>query len=154
VILSIRYGRILKEAVLALPPLGVLNLHSGLLPDYRGVMASFWAMLNGEKQLGTSLHYIDDASIDTGRIIAQSCMPLRSHQSYLCHVLQLYIGGCKIVIQALQTLVLGKQLKITEQQQGHYYSFPNEQAIKCFKGQGLSLVNENELIAFIDQYYF
>lgn len=154
VILSIRYGRILKEAVLALPPLGVLNLHSGLLPDYRGVMASFWAMLNGEKQLGTSLHYIDDASIDTGRIIAQSYMPVRPHQSYLWHVLQLYIGGCELVTQALQTLALGEQLKTTEQQQGRYYSFPNEQAIKRFEEQGLSLVKEDELVALIHQYYF
>ena len=70
-ILSIRYGSILKQEILSLPRLGVLNLHSGLLPDYRSVMATFWAMLHGQNKIGTTLHFIDDASIDTGQIVAQ-----------------------------------------------------------------------------------
>ena len=69
-ILSIRYGGILREQAIALPRLGVINLHSGLLPDYRGVMATFRAMLNGEQKIGTTLHYISDPGIDTGDIIA------------------------------------------------------------------------------------
>jgi methionyl-tRNA formyltransferase len=46
-ILSIRYGVILKNEAIRKARLGVLNLHSGLLQKYRGVMATFWAMLNG-----------------------------------------------------------------------------------------------------------
>jgi methionyl-tRNA formyltransferase len=61
-IISIRYGVILKPPVIALSKQGVINLHSGLLPNYRGVMATFWAtfwaLLNGDKQLATSLHFI------------------------------------------------------------------------------------------------
>ena len=59
-ILSIRYGGILREQAIALPNMGVINLHSGLLPDYRGVMATFRAMLHGEREIGTTLHYISD----------------------------------------------------------------------------------------------
>lgn len=57
-IISIRYGVTLKLLVIALSKQGVINLHSGLLPNYRGVMATFWALLNGDKQLATNLHFI------------------------------------------------------------------------------------------------
>lgn len=153
-ILSIRYGSILKDDVLVIPRFGVLNLHSGLLPNYRGVMASFWAMLNNEKSIGTTLHYIDDNSIDTGRIIAQSSLPVQHGKSYLWHVLQLYIEGCELITQAISTLAQGDSLETSEQQGGRYYSFPDEQALRRFKRQGQCLVNEDELIAFIHQYYF
>ena len=47
-IVAIRYGAIFKAAAIAAPKLGVLNLHSGLLPAYRGVLATFRALLNGD----------------------------------------------------------------------------------------------------------
>jgi methionyl-tRNA formyltransferase len=74
----------------------VINLHSGLLPNYRGVMATFWTLLNGDKQLVTSLHFIDDSTIDTGGIIANSTLLVQQDESYLWHVLSLYIWGVSI----------------------------------------------------------
>ena len=69
-VVSVRYRRILKEDAIAIPARGVINLHSGILPDYRGVMATFWAMLAGEREIGTTLHTIVDAGIDTGPVIS------------------------------------------------------------------------------------
>jgi methionyl-tRNA formyltransferase len=59
-VICIRYGGILKDRVIAIPRHGVINLHSGLLPDYRGVMATFRALLHGETEIGTTLHYNAD----------------------------------------------------------------------------------------------
>ena len=50
--------------------LGVLNLHSGKLPDYRGVMATFRAMMAEDETLFSTVHWIDDKTIDTGRILS------------------------------------------------------------------------------------
>lgn len=61
--------RILKPAVLAIPPLGVLNPHPGMLPEYRGVDVISWALLNGDP-LGVTIHFADPG-IDTGHIVAQ-----------------------------------------------------------------------------------
>mgnify|MGYP000419992573 CR=1 FL=1 len=61
-IVSIRFGQILEEPVIAVPRIGVINLHSGLLPAYKGVMASFWSLFNGERQLGTTLQGLFAAS--------------------------------------------------------------------------------------------
>ena len=65
-IVSIRYGAIFKAAAIAVPTLGILNLHAGLLPAYRGVIASFRALSAGEREIGCTLHYITDGTIDTG----------------------------------------------------------------------------------------
>ena len=138
---------------MSLPRLGVLNLHSGLLPDYRGVMATFWAMLNSEKKIGTTLHFIDDANIDTGRIVAQSHLEVEPDKSYLWHVLQLYVEGITVLSEAVSTLALGESLSLRKQSGGQYFSFPKAQDLTKFTDQGFSLVNEDELVTFIHKHY-
>jgi len=132
-IISIRYGVILKPPVIALSKQGVINLHSGLLPNYRGIMATFWALLNGDKQLATSLHFIDDSTIDTGGIIANSTLSVQQDKSYLWHVLSLYIGGCQLIEQAIKTLEQGGELTtLVQAGQGHYFTFPSTEQITAF----------------------
>ena len=80
-IVSIRYGGILKETVINIPTKGVINLHSGVLPKYKGVMATFWAMKNNDSQVGTTLHTIDDGSIDTGQVFKISKMKVERTKS-------------------------------------------------------------------------
>lgn len=146
-IISIRYGVILKKPVIALAKHGVINLHSGKLPNYRGVMATFWALLNGEKQLATSLHFIDDSTIDTGRIIANSTLSVQQDKSYLWHVLSLYVGGCQLIEQAINTLESGGELTtIAQAEQGHYFTFPSTEQITAFTACFGALYEQNEVV--------
>lgn len=146
-VISIRYGVILKAPVLTVPRLGVLNLHSGPLPAYRGVMASFWGLLNGETRLGTTLHTIDDASIDTGRIVATSELPVNRDQSYLWHVLSLYEAGCSNIVAAVARLSAGEPLAAKPQAAGgNYYSFPDADALRRFQTSGWRLVDNDDLV--------
>lgn len=144
-VISIRYSVILRSAVLAIPKHGVINLHSGLLPEYRGVMATFWALLNGEQHIGSTLHYIDDASIDTGRIIACSSMPVQPERSYWWHMLALYDGGCKTILDAVGQIA-GGQLPQTQAQKGkgNYYSFPEHEHLSAFEEKGLKLFDDDD----------
>ena len=52
------YGRILPVEILELPPLGCVNVHSSLLPKYRGAAPINWAILNGEKETGVTIMYL------------------------------------------------------------------------------------------------
>lgn len=62
---SLIRGELLKEG-----RLGIVNLHGGLSPEYRGADCTFWALYNGEpEKIGCTLHWID-AGIDTGGLIA------------------------------------------------------------------------------------
>ncbi|MFT5572551.1 MAG: methionyl-tRNA formyltransferase [Cryomorphaceae bacterium] len=126
-IVSIRYMTILQQRCIDLPPLGVINLHSGALPNYQGVMASFWAMLNDEPQLATSLHWIEDATIDSGRIIARSTIQTDYEKSYLCNVLRLYSGGCGLILDAIDSIAeTGTAGSRQQTGEAQYFSFPSQ----------------------------
>ncbi len=62
--------RMLPEIVWSIPPLGTINLHASLLPQYRGAAPINWAIINGEKESGLTTFKIDH-KIDTGKIILQ-----------------------------------------------------------------------------------
>ena len=65
------YSMILPVEIIKIPVLGCINMHGGLLPEYQGAHVMGWALVNGEKETGQTLHYIIDEGIDTGPIIAQ-----------------------------------------------------------------------------------
>lgn len=69
------YSMILPAAVLAVPTRGVVNVHGGPLPEYRGGHVAQWAIINGEREFGVTLHYMDEG-IDTGPIIEATRFPL------------------------------------------------------------------------------
>ena len=152
-VLCIRYGGILQEEAIATPPLGVINLHSGLLPHYRGVMASFRAMLAGETTIGTTVHTITDPGIDTGEIIATTQMSVDTQRSYLWHVLQLYPDACEKLVGCVAVLAQGQALTCTPQGPGGaYYSFPEAGDLFEFERRGLKLFDAEEIKTFAQRY--
>ena len=133
--------------------MGVINLHSGLLPDYRGVMATFRAMLNGEKHIGTTLHYISDPGIDTGDIINTTSLAVEPDRSYLWHVLNLYPAACELLLHCVEQLAGGHSLDRRPQPLGgNYFSFPGEEDLQAFKQMGLRLFDVEEISAFAKHY--
>lgn len=152
-VLSIRYGSILKDAAIAVPPLGVINLHSGRLPDYRGVMATFRALLNGDTEIGTTLHYISDGGIDNGAILQTTSMPVQRKHSYLWHVLALYADGCTAMLRSIEQLGAGNRPASKPQQgTGSYYSFPGHDSLAAFHEAGWRLYDETEITTLAKRY--
>lgn len=66
---------ILRESVFGLPRYGMVNLHCGRLPDYRGAPPAFWELLAGEREVGVTVHRVT-AKLDEGPILAQELFPL------------------------------------------------------------------------------
>lgn len=60
--------RMLPEVIWDMPPLGTINLHASLLPDYRGAAPINWVIINGEKKTGVTTFFIEK-EIDTGKVI-------------------------------------------------------------------------------------
>jgi methionyl-tRNA formyltransferase len=69
------YSMLLPPALIALAPLGAVNVHGGLLPEYRGGHVMNWAIINGERETGATLAYLDEG-IDTGPVIAELRFPI------------------------------------------------------------------------------
>ena len=63
--------RMLPEIIWSMPPMGTLNVHGSLLPQYRGAAPINWAIINGEKQTGVTTFQLQHA-IDTGNILLQA----------------------------------------------------------------------------------
>ena len=63
--------RMLPEIIWSFPPMGTLNVHGSLLPQYRGAAPINWAIINGEKQTGVTTFQLQHA-IDTGNILLQT----------------------------------------------------------------------------------
>lgn len=152
-IITLRYGVILKNEVIAIPRYGVVNLHSGLLPAYKGVMATFRAMLAGETIIGTTLHYIKDASIDTGPVIGTTAMEVTPDKSYLWHVLNLYPAGCDLLTASVQAISgKGSADAVHQIPGGQYYSFPTDEDLHLFQRAGHRLFDVGEILEFASRY--
>ena len=67
--------RMLPESVWNMPPLGTINLHGSLLPQYRGAAPINWAVINGEKETGVTTFKLKH-EIDTGDILLQESFPI------------------------------------------------------------------------------
>ena len=74
------YGRILPVDILEFPAYGCINVHSSLLPKYRGSAPIHWAILNGDEESGVTIMHMAKA-MDAGDIIAQSATPIEPNET-------------------------------------------------------------------------
>jgi methionyl-tRNA formyltransferase len=72
--------RMLPEAVWNMPPMGTINLHGSLLPQYRGAAPINWAVINGEKETGVTTFKLKH-EIDTGNILLQESFPIGENET-------------------------------------------------------------------------
>ena len=138
-VVSIRFGQIFQASTISISRLGVINLHSGLLPGYKGVMASFWSLLNGESELGTTLHWITDNKIDSGAIISHCTQPVRHGLTYSQQVRALYKPGVEQIVRALADIESLAKRQKKNLPDGHYYSFPDTRHLDTFEEIGWKL---------------
>jgi methionyl-tRNA formyltransferase len=151
---SIRFGRILGAEALGIPACGVLNLHAGLLPHYRGVLAAFRALLNGDAEIGCTLHWIDSPGIDVGPVVATARVPVAKERSLLWHILSLYRPGTRMILDAIRRLERGEPVAGTPQDpaSGAYYSFPNDEDLVRFTALGWRLFDREDLRELFEAY--
>lgn len=69
------YSMLVANEVLAIARMGGVNVHGGLLPQYRGSNPNQWAILNDERESGVSVHYMNE-QFDAGDLIAQRRVPI------------------------------------------------------------------------------
>jgi methionyl-tRNA formyltransferase len=153
-IISVRYGKIFKEAFIKIPTHGILNLHSGKLPQYRGVLASFRALMNGDVLLQTTLHYIQDGKIDNGGIIGFSNLSVQKEKSLFWHILNLYPISISLLISTIQQIQKGEKpvVSIQSEVDAQYFTFPNQTEIDIFIQKGYRFMDVSEYHDFIRQY--
>jgi len=117
----VAYGQILPPPILDLPRLGCLNVHTSLLPKYRGAAPIQWAIANGESETGVTLMKMD-AGLDTGPILSMRRMPiLPADDSQILHD-RLAQLGAELLVQTIPDYVAGKITPQPQPAEGSSYA--------------------------------
>lgn len=101
------YGKILPVDILELPRLGCINVHSSLLPKYRGAAPINWAILNGEDETGVTIMYMAEG-MDTGDILAQAQTPIDLDENAAQLFDRLADMGAELLVDTVAALEAGK----------------------------------------------
>ena len=99
-IVVVGYGRIIPQWMIDLPPLGNINLHSSLLPKYRGAAPVQWALASGETVTGVTTMRID-GGLDTGDILLQQDINVAPEDTAVTLSPKLATVGADLMIQTL-----------------------------------------------------
>ena len=134
-LISILGNQIFKEQVFNLAPKGCLNLHTALLPKYRGLMPTFWVLKNNEKETGVSVFYVDEG-IDSGPIIVQEKVEIgdKTQEELIAHTKKI---GMKCILKAID-LIHKDSVKVIQNNSSKmtYFSFPTKEDVIEFKRLG------------------
>ena len=106
-IVVVAYGHILPQAILDLPKRGCLNVHTSLLPKYRGAAPIQWAIANGETETGVTVMKMD-AGLDTGPIVSQRRTAILSTDDSATLHDRLAQLGAELLAQIIPDYVAGK----------------------------------------------
>lgn len=98
--------RMLPEVVWNMPPLGTINVHASLLPQYRGAAPINWAIMNGEKETGVTTFKLQH-EIDTGNILLQEKVSIREEETAGSLHDKLKITGAELLVKTVQSLFQG-----------------------------------------------
>ncbi|MFO1514535.1 MAG: methionyl-tRNA formyltransferase [Verrucomicrobiota bacterium] len=101
------FGQILPKAILELPRWSCLNVHTSLLPKYRGASPIQSAILNGETETGVTIMKMD-VGLDTGDILTQSTTPIRDEDNAATLHDRLAQLGAGLLVQTIPDYVAGK----------------------------------------------
>ena len=111
----VAYGRILPEAVLALAPLGAINVHASLLPKYRGAAPVQWAILNGDAESGVTIMQLD-RGMDTGPMLLAARETIQPHDTAGTLAERLAKLGAQTLVRTIAGLKKGE---IRPEEQDH-----------------------------------
>ena len=110
---SFYYREMLKTALLSIPKQGALNMHGSLLPKYRGRVPVNWAIIHGETETGSTLHYMTEKP-DNGDIVAQQAVPILPDDTAL-QVFQKVTVAAEMALHAvLPDLLSGRALAVKQ----------------------------------------
>ena len=105
-IVVVAFGQILPERILNLPKYGCFNVHASLLPHLRGAAPIQWSVIDGEKESGVTIMFMEKG-LDTGDMIAKTIVPLEEKETGGSLHDKLMIAGAKLLVETLPKIEQG-----------------------------------------------
>lgn len=140
VIVSVAAPEIFRKDILAAARLGCVNIHSGRLPVYRGMMPNFWQLKNGEKEAVVTVHEMVP-KLDAGRILGTLAFPLKDRDTLDRVITETKQQGARLMIDVLSRMQAGttdpQEIDMAE---ASYFSFPKPADVRAFRARGHRLL--------------
>lgn len=136
VVISIAFPQRITEKLIEAPRICCINFHDGLLPEYRGRLPLFWAMLKGESEVGLTVHEIDP-EFDNGPILVQERLAIDPGESLHNLFLRVAVRAPELLVEALGKLKTSDGTRLPNPvERSSYYSFPRPKHGRQFRLQG------------------
>lgn len=103
ILVSMSFNQILRTDILQIAPQGFINCHAGALPFYRGRNPLNWVLINGEKEFGITVHYVDEG-IDTGDIITQRLLSISEEDTYATLLERSFFHCADVLLEGLNKI--------------------------------------------------
>lgn len=134
-LISIQGNEIFKEGIINLAPKGCLNLHTALLPKYRGLMPTFWVLKNRERKTGVSVFFVDKG-IDSGPILVQREVEINNlTQAQLIEITKKI--GIECIVEGINKICSGSvEVLPNDDDAMTYYGFPTKSDVRAFRDKG------------------
>ena len=117
----VAYGKILPPALLAVPPLGCINVHGSLLPRWRGAAPIQWSVLSGDQQAGVTTMYLAEG-MDTGDMILRRSTPVGPQETSGQLYERLAELGAQLLGETVELIAQGKAPRTPQQEEEATYA--------------------------------
>jgi methionyl-tRNA formyltransferase len=135
-VVSVSCPQVFGPELLELPKLGCINVHSSLLPRYRGVLPTFWVLAAGESGTGVTVHYMS-SGIDEGGIISQREIPISPDETLHTLMRTTKAVAADLVLETIERLRGGQVPALPNRvSEGSYFSFPQREDVARFRAMG------------------
>ncbi len=140
IIISYSAPVVFKEQLLNIPKNGCINLHCSYLPNYAGVMPSFWTLYHNEKTTGCSVHYMD-SKIDNGKLLGQKKVEITTNDSMRDIIERTKEEGGNLMCEVLTAIENNTMIpKDNDVSKGSYFTWPTVENFKDFRKKGGRLI--------------
>lgn len=138
IIITCAYGQIIPKVLLDLPRLGCINVHASLLPYLRGGAPLHHAIIDGYKETGVTIMYMDEA-MDTGDIISSVTYPLKDTDTVGTVNDNLMEIGANLLMETLPSIIKGtnKRIKQDNSKATYAYNISRSDEHLDFSGSGV-----------------
>jgi methionyl-tRNA formyltransferase len=148
------FHQIVRERLIGLPRLGVVNIHPGLIPEFRGIQPYFWELSEGSARAGATVHFIEDERIDAGRILGRTSYAVQPGMSVQLNYWFTCRAAARLLPRCLAALEDGSLSPASQDPQaGAYHKWPDSAAFDRLRANGHALVSWRQLCGLLTGRY-
>jgi len=143
IIITCAYGQILPSSLLDYPKYGCINVHGSLLPRLRGGAPIHHAIINGDKETGITIMYMDK-KMDAGDIISQRSLEIKNTDNLDSIYSSLSTLGSELLIETLPSIINGtnNRIKQNENEVTFGYNISKEDELINFNDSAINIFNK------------